>query len=186
MAVSSLNCSPSVRRVADHLHIFASKPCWSIGSGPAIPRSSSPAGRHRPKTVLDAGSYALPARPLPHALDGVECNRCALVDRRCAGRSFCRARGRWPTSFPERFGLKSWTTSRKNKGMTLCLAFLLPLGAKVSQQVMYAESRENGECPEIRQQKKSVLPQIDLLARSDRQAIHDVRHWSGCIAGGRP
>jgi hypothetical protein len=30
-----------------------------------------------------------------------------------------RARGRWPISFREQFGLKGWATSRKNKGSRL-------------------------------------------------------------------
>ena len=49
---------------------------------------------------------------------------------------------------------------------------------------MHAETHENEEPRKIRQQKKSVLPQFDLLARPERQAIDDVRYCSGCIAGG--
>jgi hypothetical protein len=63
---------------------------------------------------------------------------------------------------------------------------LINLGVKVSHQPMHAETDENEERREIRQQKKSVEPYIDLLAGSDRQAVDDVRSYSGRVVGGRP
>ena len=47
---------------------------------------------------------------------------------------------------------------------------------------MHAETDENEERREIRQQKKSVEPYIDLLAGSDRQAVDDVRSLQRRVA----
>jgi hypothetical protein len=52
----------------------------------------------------------------------------------------------------------------------------LDVGVEIPQQPMQAEADEDGKQHEVRQAKKnSVAPQLDLLARADRQPIDDAR-----------
>jgi hypothetical protein len=48
---------------------------------------------------------------------------------------------------------------------------------------MHAETGDDEERCEIRQQAKSEEPQIDLLSWADRQPIDDLRCCSGCVVG---
>ena len=59
-------------------------------------------------------------------------------------------------------------------------------GVEISQQPTHAETGDDEKHREIRQEKNSVAPQVDLLARADGQAVDDERRCSGRVIIGRP
>jgi hypothetical protein len=65
------------------------------------------------------------------------------------------------------------------------LTFFRPIGIETSQQPTHAETGDNYGHREIRQQKKTVGPQIDLLARAGGQAVDNARRCSDCIVACR-
>jgi hypothetical protein len=54
-------------------------------------------------------------------------------------------------------------------------------GVEISQQPTHAETGDDEKHREIRQEKNSVAPQVDLLARADGQAIDGERRCSGRV-----
>jgi hypothetical protein len=61
---------------------------------------------------------------------------------------------------------------------------MLPPGVEILQQPPHAETGDDEERRKIRQEKNSVVPQVDLLARADGQAIDNERRCSGRVVIG--
>jgi hypothetical protein len=59
-----------------------------------------------------------------------------------------------------------------------------PPGVEIPQQPTHAETDDDEEHRKIRQKKNSVVPQVDLLARADGQAIDNERRCSGRVVIG--
>ena len=61
---------------------------------------------------------------------------------------------------------------------------MLPPGVEIPQQPTQAETADDEEHRKIRQEKNSVVPQVDLLARADGQAIDYERRCCGRVVIG--